>query len=213
MFDFHTHILPNVDDGSKSIEESIMIIEFLKKNGFVGTIATPHANSLYYVQREELKRLRDEILKLVDFKIYIGYEVRIDAIEVYNPTIFSIENTNLILLEFDILKRPKDIFEPFLKVFKYGLRPILAHPERCEYLSIDEILKLKNDFEVIIQVNLKSLIGIYGEKIRKRAIEIYEFCDLVGSDIHSFKECNYLKNFELYKNRDFSRFIQHNLNS
>ncbi|MCS7245943.1 MAG: hypothetical protein N2504_07210 [candidate division WOR-3 bacterium] len=210
MFDFHIHILPNVDDGSRSIDESVMIIEFLKKNRFIGAVATPHANSLYYPPREKLNKLKEEISKLVEFKILVGYEVRIDAIEIYDPKIFSIENTNLILLEFSISKRPNDILQPFLKVLKHGLRPILAHPERYEYLSIDEILKLKSDLEVIIQVNLKSLLGVYGERIKKRAIQIYEFSDLVGSDIHSIEECKDLKDFELYKNRDFLRIIQHN---
>lgn len=182
------------------------MIKFLKNNGFDGVVTTPHANSLYYPKREILEEKRNEILKYIDFKIIIGYEVRIDAIEVFNPNLFKIENTNYILLEFDFVKKPKDIFEPFMKVLKNGLRPILAHPERYNYLSLNEIRMIK-DLGVLIQINLKSLVGFYGENIKKRAIEIFDISDIIGSDAHSIKDYENLTKFELYKDKNFSKFI------
>lgn len=206
MFDFHAHILHNVDDGSKSLYESIEMIKFLKDKGFEGVVVTPHANSLYYPSREILSDKKNGILKIVDFKIIIGYEVRVDAIELFEPALFLIEGTNYILLEFDFIKRPKDIFQPFIKVIKNGIRPIFAHPERYSYLSTNEIRMIK-DLGVIIQVNLKSLDGIYGENIKRKAFEILELCELIGSDAHSIEDYKALGSFEFYKGRDFSKFI------
>jgi len=203
LLDFHSHILPNVDDGSKSLEETIEMINFLKSNNFTGVVATPHANSLYFPKREKLNELREEILKKVNFKIIIGYEVRIDTIKVYDPRNFLIEGTNYILLEFDFLKKPKDILEPFIEVLKLGIKPIFAHPERYNYLSIDEVKEIKN-MGVLIQVNLKSILGFYGEGIKRKAIEIYNFCDLIGSDAHSINDYKNLSKFELYKDKNFS---------
>ncbi|MEO0218101.1 MAG: CpsB/CapC family capsule biosynthesis tyrosine phosphatase, partial [candidate division WOR-3 bacterium] len=166
MLDFHTHIIPNVDDGASSLHESIEMIKFLINKGFNGVVVTPHANSLYYPKREILEQKREEILKRIgtNFDIIIGYEVRIDAIDVIDPHYFRIEKTNYILLELDFLKKPKDIIEPFLKVIKVGLRPILAHPERYHYLSLEEIKEIQN-VGVLLQVNLKSLDGFYNSDI------------------------------------------------
>jgi len=206
MFDFHCHILPDVDDGSQSLEETIEMIKFLKENNFSGVIATPHANSLYFPKRENLNEIKENILKYVDFNIIIGYEVRIDAIENYDPRIFAIEGTNFILLEFDFYKKPSDIIEPFIKVMKYGLKPILAHPERYPYLTFNEIKKIK-EFSVLIQVNVKSLNGFYGLEIMKKAQKLYEICDLVGSDAHSIEDYRNLKDLSFYNNKDFSKLI------
>jgi len=206
MFDFHCHILPNVDDGSQSLEETIEMIKFLKENNFIGVVATVHANSLYFPKRENLKEIRKNILKYIDFNIIIGYEVRIDAIEAYDPRTFVIEGTNFILLEFDFYKKPSDLLEPFLKVMKYGLKPIFAHPERYHYLTFNEIKNIK-EFNVLIQVNAKSLNGLYGLEIMKKAQKLYEICDLIGSDAHSIEDYKNLNNLSFYNNKDFSKFI------
>ncbi|MEO0202115.1 MAG: CpsB/CapC family capsule biosynthesis tyrosine phosphatase [candidate division WOR-3 bacterium] len=210
MIDFHTHILPNVDDGASSIEEAIEMIKFLKARGFNGVVATPHANSLYYPKREILQEKRNEILKNEDFKIIIGYEVRIDAIEVFDIQYFLIEGTNYILLELNFLEKPKKLIEPFIKVMKFGLRPIIAHPERYHYLSIEEIKEIR-DLGVILQVNLKSLKGFYGNDVREKALKIFDICDLIGSDAHSIKDYEKLNSFELYEKKDFSKFILNTL--
>ncbi len=206
MLDFHTHIIYDVDDGAQNLDESIEMVKFLREKGFEGAVATPHANSLYYPNREILNEKRKKILENIEFKIIIGYEVRVDAIEIFQIDKFLIEETNYILLEFDFIKKPSNLFEPFMKVIKQGFRPILAHPERYFYLSIDEIKMIK-DLGVIIQVNLKSLLGIYGETIKKKALEIWEFCDLLGSDAHSIKDYRDMEHFEFYKDKNFSKFL------
>jgi tyrosine-protein phosphatase YwqE len=211
MYDFHSHIIPSVDDGSQSFEESFRMIELLKSKGFEGVVATPHANSLYFPKRDKLRELKEALQEKTNFNIILGYEVRIDAI--YNnidPHLLTIEGTEYILLEFEFSRKPSDIFEVFVNVMRLGIKPILAHPERYLYLSLKEIEDISK-FKVILQVNLKSLLGFYGKEIQKRAERIFHFCELTGSDAHSLKDYENLFNngVSLYNSKDFSRFLNH----
>lgn len=209
MIDIHTHILPNFDDGSKSLEESRECLFALKNNGVNKVILTPH----FYVDGDKkalIKRFEEfkESVKDIDVELYLGAEImytRGFTKNLFKENVVSLNNTNILLIEFPFANIGISIREALYDVMCLGYKVVLAHPERYLYLSFDEIKMMKKD-GVIMQVNTTSLDGGEGFKIRCRARKMARLglIDFVASDCHgvsgkrkpnlSSKYLKYIKN-------------------
>ena len=141
--DIHNHILYGIDDGSKSLEESIEILKQHKEMGFKDIVVTPHyiENSKYTTNNKEkekiLKTLKD---KVKGINLYLGNEVFINNnLEelLKKQEISTINNSRYLLIEFPMNQKLKTITNTIYELKIKGIIPVIAHPERYEYVKKD----------------------------------------------------------------------------
>ena len=197
MTDIHSHILFDVDDGSKSIEESIELLKKLKKIGFNNVILTPHyiKDSEYSSENKEKKQkineLKEELINQnIDINIFLGNEIFINN-EIYDlikeGQIHTLNNTRYILVELpfhnEIVNLEDIIYELKIK----GLIPIIAHPERYSFVKKDYKWVIPYiEMGVLFQGDYESLFGKYGNNANKTLRKLLKknFIHFLGSDMH-----------------------------
>ena len=196
MIDFHTHILPNVDDGSKSIDETFELLNEAKKAGFDTIISTSHYIEDYYnvnvSEREVWINAISEILKKEnnDLKLYLGNEVYLtenimELLETGKET--TINKSRYILFEFPMNTKPMNMYDIIYDMLQNKLIPILAHPERYSFVQKEpEIIYDLIQKGVLMQANYGSIIGRYGEKAQLMVRKFFEnnMIHFLGSDVH-----------------------------
>lgn len=192
MIDFHSHILPNIDDGSKSIDETLNLIKEAKAAGFTAVIATPHYIEDYYnLNREKTKRLFNSIEKQCDdIDLYLGNEIYItdDIYELLkNECASSINATNYVLFELPFNVKPMNLDNVVYDMLAHKLIPILAHPERYSFVQDEPelVYELVNK-GVLMQSNYGSITGQYGKKAKLIVKEMLEndLVHFLGTDVH-----------------------------
>ncbi|MBU3138166.1 capsular biosynthesis protein [Clostridium gasigenes] len=197
MVDLHSHIIWNIDDGSKSKDMTLNMLKIAKANGTTKIVATPHfyrgvweASSAEVRERlEDVKTLAKE--NNINIEIYSGQEVYYseNIIDHYNEGFISTINDSRYMLielpikEFKISEVVDNIYELQLK----GLVPILAHPER--YIPFIKNPILINKFikeGFLFQLNSGSLVGYFGKDVKKTAEMFLEnkLYSFIGSDGH-----------------------------
>lgn len=193
MIDVHSHILYGIDDGSKSIEESIDIINGLKSQGFTDLILTPHyvAETIYTSEKNKNKKILEKIKKEVkDINIYLGNEIYVDRFIsdlLKTGKISSLAGSKYLLIELP-MSGEFDGFEDIFDSLRHeGYKVILAHPERYSATHHDfSILERLQDSGVLFQCNYGSFIGQYG-KNSKKTVEYLARNKMIftlGTDIH-----------------------------
>ncbi|MFR2571390.1 MAG: tyrosine-protein phosphatase [Clostridia bacterium] len=196
MIDFHSHILPNIDDGSRSIEETFNLIKEAEKAGFEAIISTSHYMENYYEtdvpEREVWVKAILENLKTknINTNLYLGNEIYFsdNIIELLEKRKAStINDTSYVLFELPLNAEPMNLYDIIYDMLQYKLVPILAHPERYSFVQKDpELIYDLIEKGVLIQSNYGSIIGQYGEKaqmIVKRFLES-NMVHFLGSDVH-----------------------------
>ena len=190
MIDIHTHILPNYDDGCKTLKEARECLLISKKNGVNSIILTPHFS--IRDDKEKLLNAYEEFKKQVadiDINIYLGAEMMysrgfLKALK--EKKAITLNESEYMLLEFELFDAGYDIRSSLYDIKCLGYKIILAHPERYSYLSTKDLQILKSD-GILFQVNTSSLIGLHGSKVKNKALELYKLgmIDFVSSDCHS----------------------------
>ncbi len=193
MIDFHSHILPEIDDGSRNLEQSISMINEAKEVGFTKIISTSHYMENYYEcdvekRKQLIKQLQGEVQ---DIELYLGNEIYItnNIIELLkNGKASSINNTRYVLFEFPLITtKPMNDKEVIYRLVENGYIPIIAHPERYPFIQENpEYLFELEDMGALFQANYGSIIGMYGLKA-KRTLKILLRNNLIsffGSDVH-----------------------------
>lgn len=196
MIDFHAHILPNLDDGSKSIEETFALIEEAKKVGFEGIISTSHYMEDYYESNKSEKITWINAInniakeKNLNIHIYLGNEIYISSnmIELLKTEkACTINDTSYVLFELPFNTKPINLYDVIYDLLEYKLVPILAHIERYTFVQKDpQIVYDLIEKGVLIQSNYGSFIGQYGDKaqiIAKRFLES-DIVHFLGTDVH-----------------------------
>lgn len=200
MIDFHAHILPNIDDGSASMEESINLIKEAEQAGFTGIISTSHYLQNYYESdEEERRRILAELanqVKVADAeaeipKLYLGSEIYIstDIVELLEEGKAStINGTNYVLFELPMNSKPLFAKEVVYKLIENGYKPIIAHPERYSYVKEDiEFVRELKSMGALFQSNYGSVIGMYGGSAKKTLKKLLkeDLISFIGSDVHA----------------------------
>lgn len=197
MIDMHNHILYGIDDGCKTIEESIETIKNMKKIGFNTIVLTPHyIEDSSFKANNNLKLLRLEILKEellknnIDVNLFLGNEIFInESINelIINKEIRSINNTRYILIELPFNNQILNLDDYLYELKLKGYKIIIAHPERYTYFkdNYEEARKLY-DSGVLFQVNYGSIIGQYGSSSLKLVKKLLkdDMVDFISTDIH-----------------------------
>ena len=195
LTDVHSHLLPGVDDGAKTIEESFAIIDQMIDMGYTKIITTPHIMSGYYNNTiESLTKSYEQFLPVLRKK---GYTIPFEcAAEYYldeqvharvvNKETFLTFGQRCLLFETNFISEPYQLKEFIFQLTLQGYRPVLAHPERYQYMSLEKAEDLRNR-GVLLQVNMLSLIGAYGPPIQKLAEKLISkrWVDMLGSDCHN----------------------------
>ncbi len=195
MIDFHCHILPCVDDGSKSVEESINLLKMLTLQGVKTAIATPH----FYANRETLDQFlgrRSVALEKLTAKAYPSMPKVICGAEVsYYHGIskwqelskLCIENSRLLLLEMPMTRWKSYVANEVAELAKQGnITPVLAHIERYMSYQPREVFEKLLDSGVLMQINAEYLISVF---TRRRALSMLKSGKIhfIGSDCHGLE--------------------------
>ena len=191
--DYHSHILPNVDDGVKSVEEALAVLDSYQKLGVKRVVFTPHImedypqNSAQFLRSkfEEFKRLYTGEIELslgAEYMLDTKFEKHLDSGDLL--TIVD----NYILVETSYMSPPINFIELLKTIQSEGYFVVLAHPERYRYMQNDDYKQLKN-IGVLFQLNLLSIVGAYGKGAEQKAKRLlHSGCyDFVGTDIHNLE--------------------------
>lgn len=192
MIDFHSHILPGIDDGSRSIEQTIRMLKEAKEAGFTKIISTSHYMEGYYESDEtERIELLNEVQKNISgIELYLGNEIYItnNMINlIQNKKASTINNSKYVLFEFPLSAKSMNDKEVVYRLIENGFVPVIAHPERYSYVQDNpEYIEELAEMGALFQANYGSIIGMYGKKAEKTLKKLLKN-DLIrffGSDSH-----------------------------
>lgn len=189
--DWHSHILPGVDDGIKTMEDSLAVLEEYERLGFRKVWLTPHIMEDYPNTTADLKKRFEELKASYKGNLELAlasenmldnmFEERLQA----NDFLPMGEEGDYLLVETSYYTPPYAMQEMMDNARKKGYNLILAHPERYRYMEEKDYIKYKTE-GVLFQVNLLSLVGAYGETAKKKAEWMVnkDMVDLLGTDLH-----------------------------
>jgi Capsular polysaccharide biosynthesis protein len=226
MIDIHSHVLPGIDDGAKEIDMTLNMLQIAVSNGTHQIVATPHYRTGYYENNyEDVNKIVGEVNNIIrakdmDIKVILGQEIFLDnhTVEMYKKGIIGcIENTQYMLVELPMDVMPKNAIDIIYELKLKGVKPIIAHPERYNYII--EKTSMINDFieeGCLFQINAGSITGVFGKKVQKTSEILMQqgVCNFIASDAHSTgRRCPGIKEaFEIVKalDRDLAEDIMNN---
>lgn len=206
--DCHCHILPLLDDGATCLQESVLLARYQVKWGFRKAVCTSHRVRQYPNEPENVKRvcceLQEELIRqYIPLELTPSMEYRLIP-ETWPETLekgwLLPWEGNHILIELPIHKASRigDIVpeDEIKRLLDMGFQPVLAHPERYLYLSMERYHSLK-DAGVLFQRNIGSLEGLYGEavSIRTEALLSEDMYDMQGTDLHNERYAMFFDSF------------------
>lgn len=200
--DMHSHLVPGIDDGSQSLEDSIRFIEKMNEMGLKKFITTPHIHGEMYDNdtlkvQKYFQPLKDYLAQhRPEIEIQVSAEYFLDSYFLSDvlPKGLMPFGKNNVLVEVSMAGWNRQFNEIMFAVQANGYNPILAHPERYIYetnLGVFEALKNKG---VLLQMNLLSILGYYGKSIKinaERMLELglYDYC---GTDLHHDRHLSHM---------------------
>jgi protein-tyrosine phosphatase len=193
VIDIHSHILPGIDDGSKSLEESIAMVRMAAAAGTTDIVASPHANQEYQFDPVVVHQKISEVQAAAGDvpRIHYGcdFHLTMENIEdaLRAPEKYSIDHKGYLLVEFSDFLIPKTTQEIFGRMMSVGLRPIVTHPERNQLLQ-----KRFTELEAwvaqgaLMQVTALSFLGRFGRTAKRFADEMmsHGIVHFIASDAH-----------------------------
>lgn len=193
--DYHSHILPAVDDGMKSMEETLGTLHYYEQIGVKKVILTPHVNTQYNCNKISHFKQFDMLLQRYKgtIELHLAAEYMLDAgFEKQITDGLRYVHGRRVLVETSYAAAPNNFHELLYEIASIGDIPLIAHPERYVYMGKRDYAKLK-DKGYEFQFNLLSLSGAYGNEVKRNAEYLLNnnMYDFVGTDIHSlssFKE-------------------------
>ena len=189
MIDVHSHLLYGVDDGSKSFETSVKMLEAAAKDGVQSIILTPHFFSdAVGIIHEKIEKLRPEAAKF-NIKLFSGCEYDFSHLSTNKEFITLGEKGDFILVDFCLPYITPISRNILFEQQARGHQIILAHPERLFCTNDLSMLKELADTGIYFQLNAGSFRGNYGRGVRKTAKELLKhgLCHCIASDAHSVK--------------------------
>ena len=189
--DCHTHLLPGVDDGVATIEQSLEVLAYIESQGVSQVWCTPHVmddipnpTELLLRKFEELKTAYKGNIKLnlaAEYMLDSEFEKRLaegDLLKMWDDVVLVETSTNI---------PPYNLLNLLENIMSKGYRPMLAHPERYRYMDVADYRHLR-EIGVYYQLNLPSVVGYYGETAANKALRLLREGSYyaVGSDCHKY---------------------------
>lgn len=199
-FDIHSHILPGVDDGAKTIEEALSMLEIAYKEGTRAIILTPHyiRGKNNYTKQELRKRFEELQAEAEEWypglTLYLGNEVLYEdgvVEDLKNGLIQTMNDTKYVLVEFNICISYNELYQAVRKITNARFRPIIAHVERyrCLFKHVERMDELAG-LDAALQMNISSVYGgMLDEHARwcKRLVK-EGFISFFGTDAHDLSD-------------------------
>jgi protein-tyrosine phosphatase len=198
--DFHSHLVPGVDDGSRTLEDALDSIERLRAAGIERIVTTPHLDGSLTFNAE----MFDEVMEIMDggwerlstavaaahpgLDLRRGHEVKLDHPNIdFSDARMRLGGGPFILVEWARFHVPPGTGEVIQRIVAAGYRPIIAHPER--YYGLDPELRITEEWRrrgARLQVNHGSLVGQYGDSARTIAFRLLRrgWVDYLSTDFH-----------------------------
>ena len=221
LVDIHSHLIPNIDDGVDSIEESLQVIQAFRTLGYRKIITTPHIMSGFYDNTPENILSGLETLRKMLREAQIEIEIEAAAEYYLDETLLErlrkkekllTFGTGYLLFEMPFMTEPVFLEEAIFQIKTLGLQPVLAHPERYLFLH-EQPHRLPEIAEkgCLFQMNLNSLTGYYSKKVKAFAEEMIamKLVHFVGSDCHRLKHIPILR--QALKSKSFAVLSEHHL--
>lgn len=198
MIDIHTHILPGCDDGSQSMEQSVLMAEIASESGVEIMVATPHHSEkgrFYNPVSDRLNELHGELCREIaenglPVRVVMGSEVFIsksvpDALDA--GRIYTLGGSRYVLTECAFDDSPGYVHERISELTKRGYVPVIAHPERYAFIQeFPEIASELAGMGCALQINRGSFFGDFGREAKRTAYLLLEhrLIHVVASDAH-----------------------------
>ena len=195
--DLHSHLIPGIDDGSKSMDDSLNMLKRFSDLGYKKVITTPHVMIDYYKNNPEIilgglekvrKAIKDvgisiQIEAAAEYYLDLHFEELIEKKEVLTF------GDNHVLFELSFSNEPPRVKEVIFSLVTNGYKPILAHVERYPfYFDQWDVIENFKERGCLLQLNINSLSGQYGPGVKKMAEALIDkdLIDVIGSDCHHF---------------------------
>lgn len=202
--DMHSHLLPGVDDGSRSIDETIAMIAKFERLGYRKIITTPHImNEVYPNTKEIILRKHEEVLDSIhqhgitlEFEAAAEYYADEYFLELIRKKELLTIGPSYVLFEFSFFSEPDRYRNIIFELQTSGYKPILAHFERYPYYhgSVDKAQEFR-EMGVSVQLNINSLNGHYGPAVQRQAERLLKenAIDFVATDCHRIQHLQLLE--------------------
>lgn len=190
--DNHIHLLPGVDDGIQSLDDSLQLLQIMEAAGVKTVWCTPHIMEDIPNKTDFLK-MHFETLKSKyegNIELHLAAEYMLDNLfqeRLYKDDLLVHENNHL-LVESSAISAPYNFKGTLKEIMSKGHYVLLAHPERYFFLEMNDYEELKS-MNIRFQLNLTSLVGLYGPEVKIKAEKLLNsgFYDAVGTDTHKIK--------------------------
>jgi protein-tyrosine phosphatase len=205
LLDFHNHLIPGVDDGAASLEESLSGIGRMRAQGITHIITTPHFRASILARHEqfqsEMGRI-DEAWRVLqsavaegfpDVVLHRGVELALDEpIDSVSDVRIHLAGSRFVLVEFPYFMIPPNSSRALVRLRQGGVTPIVAHPER--YQNVDADLAVLYEWKrsgAFLQLNAGSIVGAYGPRVERLGWKCLRagVVDYLSSDYHSRGTC------------------------
>lgn len=201
--DMHSHLVPGIDDGAQTMEDSIELIRRFQSLGYSSIITTPHIKWDHYANTTEIVQLGlrelQQALHAADIRIPIKaaaeYFLDDHFMELLNVKDLMTIQGNEVLIEFSFMSEPIQLSQTLFKIQTKGYKPIIAHPERYEYMHREPVsYNNLRDRGCYLQLNVLALTGYYGKGVKDAAEymlsnNLYDYC---GTDTHHLRHTDNL---------------------
>ena len=218
--DLHSHLIPGIDDGSKSLEDSISLIKELKSLGFNKIITTPHIMSDYYRNTPDIilsgrDKVREELARLnIDMPFDAAAEYYYDEyfVDILKSNKVITINNEYLLFELSYLTKPTGVREIIFEIQLKGYKPLLAHPERYPFYSLKEYMELK-EAGCLFQMNILSPTGHYGSNAVHNAELLIEnqMIDFIATDLHHMQHIRLIRKNAMHNEKLLDLLSFHDL--
>ena len=211
--DIHNHILPGIDDGAASVEDSLQLLLRFNQLGVKSFICTPHIMNEYYPNTpESIQNALEKVIgaihsnpALKDIRIKAAAEYMMDQsfLEMLEAEELLPLKDKCVLVEMSYFQAPINLKEILFKLQTHGYKPVLAHPERYAFYHSKDLRKyeeLKNR-GCLFQINALSLSPHYGTNMQQIGFKLLEagMIDFIGSDTHREQHIDKLENIKMNK--------------
>ena len=196
--DFHSHLLFGIDDGAKTFEDTLVLVNAMTAMGITHITTTPHVMQHVWENTTEIIINRQNEVNIflqdngIDLHIKAAAEYLMDDqfLKLIQTQPLLTLKDNYVLVEMSYMNAPLQLYDIIFQLQVAGYKPVLAHPERYNFYhnKFDEYKRLKNA-GCLFQLNLLSTVGYYGEFVARTAEELLKkgMIDFASSDMHHEK--------------------------